>query len=251
MTNFKRLRFFSACLIGLFLAGLAAQEVAAKARITPQKRVYRRKIKDVDQFKKTFTVISPKFTGLSAAARQKADKLLDYERVFEINLVAEINQTSWLEELSYEVNYNKYGILAITLTISGSGAYPDSSSKIFVVNLATGNQVKAPDVFQAAKLPELLKAVRNVEQAELKKHIKSLGEELPQEQYDAGLVEGKRVQLSDLDHFRLNDKGVTFVYDYGFPHAIEALQPDGLFFLSWAKLRPYIKREGLLGRFIR
>ena len=55
----------------------------------------------------------------------------------------------------------------------------------------------------------------------------------------------------DLDQFSLSDKGVTFIYDYGFPHAIEALQPDGRFFLSWAKLRPFIKRDGLLARFIR
>jgi hypothetical protein len=246
MKNFNRLQFFSACLGVLLLAGLAA---AQGVRIAPQKRMYRRQIKDLPDYKKTFTVISPKFTGLSAAARQNIGKVLDYERVFEIKLAEEIKETHWLSELSYEVNYNKHNILAITLTISGVGAYPDSWSKTFVVNLATGERVKAPGVFQG--LPELLTAVRRVEQAELKKHIKGLGEEFPQEQYDAGLVNGKHVQIDDLDQFRLDDKGVTFVYDYGFPHVIEALQPDGLFFLSWAQLRPYIRREGLLGRFVR
>jgi len=43
--------------------------------------------------------------------------------------------------------------------------------------------------------------------------------------------------------------GVTFLYDAGFPHVIQALQPDGRYFFSYAVLRPHIKSSGPLGVF--
>jgi hypothetical protein len=43
---------------------------------------------------------------------------------------------------------------------------------------------------------------------------------------------------------------VTFLYDAGFPHAIQALEPNGNYFFSYAELRPFIKKDGLLGTFI-
>ena len=56
-----------------------------------------------------------------------------------------------------------------------------------------------------------------------------------------------KFDVNNLDEFSVNDQGVTFLYDAGFPHAIRALQPDGENFFSYAELRPYIKRNGPLG----
>ena len=56
---------------------------------------------------------------------------------------------------------------------------------------------------------------------------------------------------ADFKEFSVNDKGVTFYYDYGFPHVLEALQPSGEFMLDWRTLKPFIRRDGLLGRFVR
>ena len=52
-------------------------------------------------------------------------------------------------------------------------------------------------------------------------------------------------------NFPISDEGVTFYYDYGFPHVIQALAPDGQYFFKWAELKPFIKPDGLLARFVR
>jgi hypothetical protein len=41
------------------------------------------------------------------------------------------------------------------------------------------------------------------------------------------------------------------LYDPEFPRVIQALQPDGSYFFTYAELKPFIKPGGLLGKFIR
>jgi len=55
----------------------------------------------------------------------------------------------------------------------------------------------------------------------------------------------------DLDGFVVTAEGVTFKYNHIFRHAIQALQPDGAFFFTWDKIKPFIKRGGLLARVAR
>jgi len=45
--------------------------------------------------------------------------------------------------------------------------------------------------------------------------------------------------------------GVAFFYDYGFPNVLKALEPEGELRLSWAEVKPFIKKDGLLTRFVR
>ena len=73
-----------------------------------------------------------------------------------------------------------------------------------------------------------------------------IGETKPED-----LFEEKRFQIEDLDGFSVDGSGVTFTYEYGFPHVIKALEPDGSFTYSWAQLKPYIKTTGLLARLAR
>ena len=44
---------------------------------------------------------------------------------------------------------------------------------------------------------------------------------------------------------------MTFKYDYGFPHVIQALQPEGKFFFTWEQLRPFLVPGGLLAKLAR
>lgn len=55
----------------------------------------------------------------------------------------------------------------ITLSVSGSGAYPSTFSKTVIVNEKTGNLVRPVDVF--TNLPELAAKVRKAPQAEIQK----------------------------------------------------------------------------------
>ena len=56
--------------------------------------------------------------------------------------------------------------------------------------------------------------------------------------------------IENLDDFEVGTKGVTFLYDAGYPHVIQAFEPNGRYFFSYSELKPFIKREGPLGQFI-
>jgi hypothetical protein len=64
------------------------------------------------------------------------------------------------------------------------------------------------------------------------------------------LLKDLKIKASDLDDFSISDKGVTFLYDAEFPHVVQAFQPVGQYFFSFAELKPYIKRSGPLAMFI-
>ncbi|HYJ45883.1 MAG TPA: hypothetical protein VEV81_04655, partial [Pyrinomonadaceae bacterium] len=60
-----------------------------------------------------------------------------------------------------------------------------------------------------------------------------------------------KFKSADLDDFSVGARGITFLYDAGFPHVVQALEPVGRYFFSYAQLKPYIKRDGPLALFIR
>ena len=215
--------------------------------ITPKKVTYKRP-KPISEYKKSFTVTYPKVKAATPALSKKIETAISYEKNNNLDIKDEINDTQWLEDASYTVNHNKHNVLDITLTSEGSGAYPSTFNKTVVVNLKTGNRVKPMDVF--TNLSGLAAMCKKAQQAEIKKAIIDIKKENPDEENPADLFKESNFTVKNLDEFSVNDKGVTFIYDYGFPHVILALQPDGQYFFTWAQLKPFIKRGGLLEQFV-
>jgi hypothetical protein len=231
-------------MIAVFSSIAFAQSVV----ITPKKVTYKRP-KPITDDKKSFTVTYPKVKGVSPALAGKIENTIAYQRIFSLNIKEEISEVQWLEEASYNVDYNKNGILGITLSIEGWGAYPSNSNKSIIVNLKTGAQVRPQDVF--IRLAELAAKGRKAQQAEVKTAIVEIKKENPEEQNPADLFRETNFTVKDLNEFSVDDKGVTFLYNYEFPHVIQALQPDGGYFFSWQELKPFIKPGGLLAKFVR
>jgi hypothetical protein len=152
-------------------------------------------------------------------------------------------------DASYAINYNKNYLLDITFSVeTGGGAYPDNYNIHRLINLKTGEPVKASELFNQAMLKPLAAMVEKQLKAEIKKTIDENSKEDPDVD---SYFEDKRYQLKDLNNISVDDKGVTFLYDYEFPHVIQALQPEGRFFFSYAQLKPYINPNGLLRPFIK
>jgi hypothetical protein len=193
--------------------------------------------------KKTAVVTYPIVSGLrNPAVLRRVRAALEFKNIFDYSLDEYRNDT-WLSEFTYTVNYNKHYMLDITFEQSGSGAYPDDHSKHFLIDLKDGRIVKATDVFEPGKLESLAALINRQLQNEIKQIVKDNGE-------DAGDAhESLKFEVSDLNDFSVGPKGVIFLYDAGFPHVIQALQPAGRYFFSYAKLQDYIKSDGLLGRF--
>ncbi len=216
--------------------------------ITPKKVVYKRP-KPIQDSKKSFVVIRPQVKAATPALSKKIETAISYEKNNDFNLKDELGDFQWLEEASYEVKYNKNGLLDIILTSEGSAAYPSSIVKEVVIDTKTGNRTTAANVF--TNLKNLTAKVKNSQKAEIKKAIIGLKKEMPKDDDPARFFTDSNYTIENLDDFSVSDKGVTFIYDYGFVHAVQALQPDGRYFFSWTELKPFIRRGGLLEQFVR
>lgn len=239
-----RLKFLIFVLAAFFSLGFGQSVVVTGKKIT-----YTRP-KPLSDYKKTFTVNYPKVKASTLTLSRKIENSISYERVCQLNIRDEMRDTQWLWEADYEIKYNKNGILTVELIVNGSGAYPSGYTRNANVDIRTGNRVKPANVF--VNLRDLAAMVRNAQRMEIKNSIEEIKKEPDyQEPNPESLFTNANFTTTDLGEFSIGDKGVTFPYDYGFPHVILALQPDGQFFFTWAQLKPYIKRGGLLARFIR
>lgn len=187
-------------------------------------------------------------SGISnPAVLAKVRSLLRLKNIFETSL-EEYREDTWLTELDYRINYNKNFILDITFRQEGVAAYPDSQEKHLAINLRTGELIKAADVFKPETLEKLAMLVDSKLQAEMKETIEQVNQDktidADEKQRAPELYEGLKIEVKDIDDFSINDKGITFLYDAGFPHVVQAYQPNGKYQFSYAELSAYLQREG-------
>lgn len=226
-----------------------------RAIVTPQRVVIVRRGTLVKDFpgKKRATVTYPVVRGLSdPKVLRRVQSLLQIKNAFDSSL-AEYRDDRWLDEFTFKVNYNKNYILDITFTQSGSGAYPDTHKKHIAINLKNGRIIKASDVFANDKLGVLATLVNRKLHSELKQILKEnsgAGSDAEDTRIIKESQEVLKFNSKNLDDFSVGPKGLTFLYDAGYPHAIQAFEPNGSYFFSYSELKPYIKRDGLLGQFV-
>jgi hypothetical protein len=264
-TTRKSIRFFILFLLLLAFSGSAVKPVAATGLIRDDSVVIEKRrivlvrrgkfIRDFPERRRA--VINYPFikSGLSSAAvLRKVRSLLQFKNIFDTSL-AEYRADTWLSEFDYEVNYNKNFILDITFTQSGMAAYPDTHSKHFAISLKTGEVIKARDVFKPAALRNLAELVDKKLQEEINEIRRDVAQAPDSTPEDKQAFQEQfaqlKFQVENLDEFSIGDKGITFLYDAGFPHVIQALEPVGKYFFSYAELRSFIKTEGPLGSFVR
>lgn len=235
--------------IALILAACTFASLAQSVVITPKRELYRRPKPQVE-FKRTFVVRRPIAKAASPALSRKITAAISPERVLDLNIRDEMREYQWLERADYKVIYNQKGLLTINLWMEGTAAYPDSVSKYVVVDIKKGVRLRPADVFN--DLEGLAALVKSMQSEEVKRSIgemkkdPNIGDSDP-----ADLFSTADFTVADLNEFGVSATGVTFYYDYGFPHVLEALQPAGEFKLSWVRLKQFVRRDGLLAPFIR
>jgi hypothetical protein len=196
----------------------------------------------------------PILSGLQPAVLRRVRTILTLKNIFETSL-DEYREDNWLDELTYQVNFNQNHLLDITFTQSGSAAYPDSHSKHFAVDLKKGTVLKANDVFAADKLGLLTEMVSSKLQEEVLELIREVKKDPHMDQNESDSVvdalQLQKFESENLNEFEIGSRGLTFLYDAGFPHVIQALQPNGRYFFSYAELKPFIRPDSALGQFVR
>lgn len=239
----KRIPLALLCSLALCIAA-ASQSVV----VTGKKTVYRRP-QPISEFKKSFTVNYPKVKAATPALSKKIESTISYARILQIDVRDEIKESQWLEDADYKVDYNGRGVLVITLSIEGSGAYPDGSSKTVAVDLKTGDRITPAHAF--TDLSGLTALVAKKQEQEIEIAIKELREDPEEKDTDPSeLFSDKKFSAENLDEFAIDNSGVTFIYDYGFPHVIRALEPEGRYKFSWSEIAKFVKPTGPFGKFV-
>lgn len=224
----------------------AGAAVAQSSKITPKSTTYKRS-KPMTEYKKSFVVVRPRISGVPSSIARKIENAISYERVMNLNIKEEQTEIQWLEEATYEVGFNERGVLSIELTMVGTGAYPSGYSKNVVVDLKSGNVITPDDAF--ANLPGLAALVKKAQQEEIKETRITLKRDEPD--FDGSEYFNKaKFTVKELAGFSVDKSGVTFRYDYGFPHVIQAMEPTGEYKYTWVQLRPFIKKGGPFGGFV-
>jgi hypothetical protein len=150
---------------------------------------------------------------------------------------------------SYSINYNKNYILSLSIALETMGAYPDGYLESYNFNIKTGERLFIESLIKKDSLDPLL---RNLN-AELTKRIeeaKAIADEDAEKSGDTesinDLFTKTEFSKEDLKNFIITDKGITFYFEFGFPHAVQALEPPGDFSIPKEELKPYLEREIVL-----
>jgi len=136
----------------------------------------------------------------------------------------------------YTVNHNAGGILDITLRIEFLGAYPSTAYRHFCFDVSTGRAVR----FQELMSPGGGEILAGMLDSMLQANIAAAAAD---SLLDPGMYEGHVFRVENLESFSITGDGVWFHYDFGFPHAVLAAQPDGELFIPAERIVPLLSDE--------
>jgi hypothetical protein len=200
----------------------------------------------------TYPIVAQNF--LPAAIASKVQTVLSTKNVLKESpddMAAAIKGGEfWLNEVGYTVNYNKNYLVDADFNRDGCGAYPDGSIYHVLVDLKTGSQVVAKNAFNQASMPKLKELIK----AKMKQEVQDSYKEFAKSPDELSALKGQlkeptEVPTEVLNNFTVSDKGLTFAHDWGFPHVLEALQPEGHYFFSFADMKPFLNTTGPLWQF--
>ena len=235
-------------ILAIAISAAAIPAFSQQVTVTGRKQTYTRP-KPNSGYKKTFTIRRPMVKAATPALSRKISAAIDPAKVLDIRIQEDLTESQWLSEADYQVVFNDRGMLTVMLWMEGSGAYSDGVTKYAVLDVEKGIQLSPADVF--TDIEGLVAAVKKKQDAEMAEAIKTIkanpefGDGDPKQ-----LFEYSDFKTEDLDNFAADMAGVAFFYDYGFPNVLKALEPEGELRLSWAEIKPFIRKDGLLARFV-
>jgi len=155
---------------------------------------------------------------------------------------------------SYKVNFNKNHVLSLSVYVETMGAYPDGQIKNLNFNLINGELINISDLLEKDSLTVLVGVLNPMLEDRLDV-AKKMADDEEGESGDGGddlieeLSDGASFNKENLNDFIIGKVGLTFFYDFAFPHAAEALEPDNSFTLTYEQLSPLIKAKSLITEF--
>jgi hypothetical protein len=150
-----------------------------------------------------------------------------------------------VDSAEFEVNANIRNVLSMSIHYETLYAYPDMQNAYVNFNSNTGDAIGIKDLLTEASLPVIAGKLDVVLQARIKQLKTELAAEIASGEVEATQWDELHVTAADLESFSTTPDGITFHYDPGFPHVIQALEPDGEFKVAFEDLDPAISSSGL------
>lgn len=136
----------------------------------------------------------------------------------------------------FTVNYNAGGILDITVLVEFLGAYPSTGYRHFCFDVSTGRAVRFPNLLRPGGGEALVGVLDSMLQV-------NIAAEAADSLLEPGMYEGYVFRVENLESFSISEHGVWFHYDFGFPHALKAAEPDGELFIPAGLVVPMLSEE--------
>ena len=156
-----------------------------------------------------------------------------------------------LTTVNYTVDYNRNGVLALSVQRAWLGAYSSFSAERLVLSTRTGDRLSIGQLLLPSSLSELARQCDKLLQARMKEARRAAAGSGEEAQWLDELLAGKTFTTAHLADFTVTKDGITFYYPFAFPHAALALQPDEAFSFPFAQLKPYLKPHGPLAHEIK
>lgn len=217
--------------------------LSQNVEITPINIIYKRSV-PAFAGRDTADVTRPLIKAKNHALKKEIEKAIGFDNLIGLGNNGLLDN-DWLDSAGYSVGYNNHGILSITITTTGTGASETAISRSVVIDTRTGEQITAAHAFRDLEGLAALVSGYHAEEVEAAKSEILAQDDFPVD-YSIRFLENSRFTVGNLEGFSVGKDGVTFFYDYGFPRYIRALQPAGIFLITWKQLKPFLRRGGLL-----
>ncbi|MDX2087095.1 MAG: hypothetical protein SFX73_04565 [Kofleriaceae bacterium] len=152
---------------------------------------------------------------------------------------------SGLASADFHVDGNVRNVLSLTIDLEWLAAYSSFYSEYKNFNSMTGEMVEITDLLTADKLPELAAELDAKLQARIAQIKADNREAIASGELDESMWAYLHVMPEHLASFSTSPEGITFHWRAGFPHAYQALEPNGEFVVSMVDLENYISADGL------
>lgn len=151
---------------------------------------------------------------------------------------------------AFETDTTYYGhcILGISYRLDWMGAYPSSHTGYINYNLKTGDTLRIQDVVAEGEMDALLQLCNQKLQQNIDDNRKQLvaGDGLEDAEWHIKEYPPQFTQ-DNINNFYISDTGITFRYEFDFPHVMQGMEPDGDISVSKDELRQLLNSDGPLG----
>lgn len=262
----------SGLLLSLALVGNAQVRPLAvtNSAVSAAGRATVRSVSSADH--RRFTLAQVSLPGTAATARINRELVAIFEENMEASALKRAAHQAVIHALatyhdmgnqgftnaSFEVLYNAQNLLSMAFYYEYLGAYPSTATRHATFDLRTGRLVTIGQLL-ADTLALRQHWQKNIDH-EVAAVISSLPTDYPDLEADGRDDIQERLGWNStlrkvefepgqprFDDFALTPTGLTLFLDFGFPHVIQALEPNEAYGFTYSTLKAWIKPNGLLG----